>query len=37
VFDQPFEEVFLFFPDVDIDYESLEPVIIEITWDEPDP
>ncbi len=35
VFGEPIDEVFYCFPDVDIDYESLKPVTIEISRDEP--
>jgi putative transcriptional regulator len=35
VFGRPLEEVFLFLPDVEIDYKSLEPVVIEVCWDKP--
>lgn len=35
VFGETIDRVFYYFPDVDIDYESLSPVSIEICWDEP--
>jgi putative transcriptional regulator len=35
VFGEPIEGVFVYLPDVDIDHESLEPVTINIYWDEP--
>ncbi len=37
VFDKPIDDVFLFFPDVEIDYESLEAVVIQVCWEKPGP
>ena len=35
VFGETIDRVFYHFPDVDIDYESLTPVTVEMSWDEP--
>jgi putative transcriptional regulator len=35
VFGKTIDEVFSYFPDVEIDYDSLKPATIEIRWDEP--
>jgi len=37
VFCKPLENVFLFLPDVEIDKESLGQVVVEVSWERPEP